>query len=114
MDIEEINSDRDKFLGTIQNNLEGELDKVGLRLMNVNITDIQDESGYISALGKEAASKFNDAKVSVAKKQWLEMGQWGNHCTKRHMRIQTSDLKHLLVGRGKCFFTNTKEISKSE
>ena len=56
MDIEEINSDRDKFLTAIQANLETELDKVGLRLINVNITDIQDESGYIKALGQEAAA----------------------------------------------------------
>ena len=54
MTIEEINADRDTFLAQIQENLESELAKVGLDLVNVNITDIQDESGYINALGKEA------------------------------------------------------------
>ncbi len=69
MDIEEINTDRDKFLSHITHSVEAELKKVGLKLINVNITDIHDESGYIEALGKEAAAKaINDAKISVAQK----------------------------------------------
>ena len=67
MDIEEINSDRDKFLANVSMNVEAELKKIGLKLINVNVTDIRDESGYIEALGKEAAAKaINDAKKSVA------------------------------------------------
>ena len=67
MDIEEINSDRDKFLANVSANVEAELRKIGLKLINVNVTDIRDESGYIEALGKEAAAKaINDAKKSVA------------------------------------------------
>lgn len=67
MDIEEINSDRDKFLANVSTNVEAELKKIGLKLINVNVTDIRDESGYIEALGKEAAAKaINDAKKSVA------------------------------------------------
>jgi flotillin len=70
MDIEEINSDRDKFLTAIQTNLEDELQKIGLKLINVNVTDINDESGYLNALGKEAAARvINEAAVSVANKQ---------------------------------------------
>jgi flotillin len=69
MDIEEINSDRDKFLANISNGVEVELKKVGLRLINVNITDINDESGYIEALGKEAAAEaINNARKSVAER----------------------------------------------
>ena len=69
MDIEEINSDRDKFLANVSSNVGAELRKIGLSLINVNLTDIQDESGYIEALGKEAAAKaINDAKRSVAEK----------------------------------------------
>ena len=69
MDIEEINTDRDKFLEAVSHNVETELKKIGLRLINVNVTDITDESGYIEALGKEAAAKaINDAKQSVAEK----------------------------------------------
>ena len=67
MEIEEINTDRDKFLDAVSTNVETELKKIGLRLINVNVTDISDESGYIAALGKEAAAKaINDAKISVA------------------------------------------------
>ena len=67
MDIEEINADRDKFLAAVSQNVEAELRKIGLKLINVNVTDIRDESGYIEALGKEAAAKaINDAKKSVA------------------------------------------------
>jgi flotillin len=67
MDIEEINSDRDKFLANVTSNVGSELRKIGLTLINVNVTDIQDESGYIEALGKEAAAKaINEAKVRVA------------------------------------------------
>ncbi len=69
MDIEEINNDRDKFLTNISESVETELKKVGLKLINVNITDIVDESGYIEALGKEAAAHaINAARKSVAEK----------------------------------------------
>ena len=69
MAIEEINTDRDKFLEAVSRNVETELKKIGLRLINVNVTDINDESGYIEALGKEAAARaINDAKQSVAEK----------------------------------------------
>ncbi len=69
MDIEEINNDRDKFLANISQSVETELKKVGLKLINVNITDIVDESGYIEALGKEAAAHaINAARKSVAEK----------------------------------------------
>lgn len=69
MDIEEINSNRDKFLANVSSNVEAELKKIGLKLINVNVTDIKDESGYIEALGKEAAAKaINDARQSVAEK----------------------------------------------
>lgn len=85
MDIEEINTDRDKFLVAVSNNVEIELKKIGLRLINVNVTDINDESGYIEALGKEAAAKaINDAKKSVAEKDRDgEIGQANAHRDQR-------------------------------
>jgi len=65
--IEQINQDRESFLEAIRQNVEPELNKVGLYLINVNITDITDESGYIEALGKKAAAEaINAAKVDVA------------------------------------------------
>lgn len=67
MDIEEINGDREKFEKQVMENIETELKKIGLCLINVNISDITDESGYLEALGKEAASKaVNEALVKVA------------------------------------------------
>jgi len=77
MDIEEINADRDKFLANVSTNVEAELRKIGLKLINVNVTDIRDESGYIEALGKEAAAKaINDAKKSVAEQnRYGEIGK---------------------------------------
>ncbi|MEM9819654.1 MAG: SPFH domain-containing protein [Bacteroidota bacterium] len=90
MDIEEINSDRDKFLSNVSTNVGAELRKIGLSLINVNVTDIQDESGYIAALGKEAAAKaINDAKMSVAEKN--RDGSIGEAKAKKDQRIQVSD-----------------------
>jgi len=90
MDIEEINSDRDKFLSNVSTNVGAELRKIGLSLINVNVTDIQDESGYIEALGKEAAAKaINDAKMSVAEKN--RDGSIGQANANRDERIQVSD-----------------------
>jgi flotillin len=67
MRIEEINADRDQLIIAITNNVSTELEKVGLRLINVNIQDVTDESGYIEALGKEASAKaIADAKIKVA------------------------------------------------
>lgn len=89
MDIEEINTDRDKFLEAVSSNVETELKKIGLRLINVNVTDINDESGYIQALGKEAAAKaINDAKISVAEAD--RGGSIGEANAKRDQRIQVS------------------------
>ena len=89
MDIEEINSDRDKFLTNVATNVGAELKKIGLELINVNVTDIQDESGYIAALGKEAAAKaINDAKKSVAEKN--RDGSIGEAQANQDMRIQVS------------------------
>lgn len=89
MDIEEINVDRDKFLTNVTKNVEGELSKIGLQLINVNVTDIQDESGYINALGKEAAAKaINDAKMSVAEK--TRDGSIGEANARRDQTISVS------------------------
>jgi flotillin len=89
MDIEEINTDRDKFLEAVSGNVETELKKIGLRLINVNVTDINDESGYIIALGREAAAKaINDAKISVAEAD--RSGAIGEANANRDKRIQVS------------------------
>ena len=67
MGIEQINRDRDTFLKHVQHSLEPELCKLGLQLINVNITDITDESGYIDAIGQKAASEaIQKARGDVA------------------------------------------------
>ena len=96
MDIEEINTDRDKFLAAVSNNVETELKKIGLRLINVNVTDISDESGYIAALGKEAAAKaINDAKRSVAEKE--RDGSIGEANAQMDQRIKVSEADSVAI-----------------
>ncbi len=90
MSIEELNSDRDKFLESISANVEVELKKIGLRLINVNVTDIKDESGYIEALGREAAARaINEAKVRVAEQD--KVGEIGKAEADRETRIRTAE-----------------------
>ena len=54
MTIEEINQDRESFLDHIRSNVDAELWKIGLYLINVNITDIHDGDNYIENIGKRA------------------------------------------------------------
>ena len=96
MDIEEINTDRDKFLEQVSRNVEVELKKIGLRLINVNVTDITDESGYIAALGKEAAAKaINDARRSVAEQE--REGAIGEANAKMEQRIKVSEADSVAI-----------------
>ncbi len=96
MTIEEINSDRDKLLENISNNVDTELKKIGLKLINVNITDIKDESGYIEALGKEAAAKaINEAKVSVAEQE--KMGETGKADADRQKMFRLLNLTEIVM-----------------
>ena len=96
MSIEELNSDRDKFQENIMKNVEIELKKIGLKLINVNVTDIKDESGYIEALGKEAAAKaINEAKVSVAEQD--KIGEIGRAEALKETRIRTSEANAMAI-----------------
>jgi flotillin len=89
MPIEEINADRDKLIENISHGVEVELKKVGLRLINVNIQDITDESGYIDALGREAAARaINEAKVKVAEQE--RDGSIGAAAADRDRRVQVA------------------------
>lgn len=89
MQIEEINSDREKFLVNVSGAVEHELKKIGLKLINVNVTDITDENGYIDALGKEAtAGAKNDALRMVAEKE--KEGAIGQANARKEQRIQVA------------------------
>ena len=72
MRIEDINRDRDQFRANIEHALEPELKKIGLKLINVNIKDLNDESGYIEAIGKEAGARaVQKARGDVAAQEKL-------------------------------------------
>ncbi len=65
--IRQINADRDRFFELIRENVGHELNKLGLNLINVNITDITDDSDFIESIGqKAAAGAVNAAKADVA------------------------------------------------
>src|SRR5207247_10040704 len=90
MKIEDINRDREKFLHNIQTSLEPELQKIGLVLINVKITDITDESGYIEAIGRKAASTaVQQAKIDVAEQE--KHGQIGVAEAEREKAIQVAN-----------------------
>ena len=90
MHIEEINRDREKFLQHIMASLEPELNKIGLQLINVNITDITDESGYIDAIGQKAASEaIQKARGDVADN--LRMGETRVAAAERDKSIQVAE-----------------------
>lgn len=96
MPIEEINADRDKLIANIANGVEVELRKVGLRLINVNVQDITDESGYIDALGREAAARaINDAKVKVSQQE--RDGDIGAADADREKRVSVAAAQALAV-----------------
>ncbi len=92
MGIEEINRDRDVFLQHIQSSLEPELNKIGLQLINVNITDITDESGYIDAIGQKAASEaIQKARGDVADNE--RMGETRVADAERDKTIQVANAR---------------------
>ena len=87
--IEEINQDREQFLSLINKHVASELNKVGLELINVNIKDITDESGYIEAIGKKAAAEaVNMAKVEVA--QQVRSGSIGEARANREKDVEVA------------------------
>ncbi|MCB1694265.1 MAG: flotillin family protein, partial [Pseudomonadales bacterium] len=90
MDIEEINGDRETFESRVLENIESELIKIGLRLINVNISDITDESGYIEALGRRAAAEaVNKARIEVAQQD--RDGAVGSARAVQEERVQVAD-----------------------
>jgi flotillin len=88
--IEQINQDRESFLDSIRKNVEPELNKIGLYLINVNITDITDASTYIESIGKKAAAEaINAAKVDVAEQE--KFGAIGEAEANREKTIRVAE-----------------------
>ena len=88
--IEEINQDREKFLDLVNKYCDAELNKIGLEVINVNIRDITDESGYIEAIGKKAAAEaIQQAKIEVA--EATKMGSIGESTAQREMHVRVAE-----------------------
>lgn len=87
--IEEINQDRERFLLAIRQHIEPELRKIGLALLNVNITDITDESEYIESIGrKSVATALNQAKIDVSEQE--KRGDIGKAQAERDRKVHVA------------------------
>jgi flotillin len=94
LSIEEINQDREKFLDMVEKNVNIELNKIGLEVINVNITDITDESGYIQAIGKKAAAEaVQQAHIDVAEQE--RQGAIGVETAKKEKEIYVAEQRAL-------------------
>ena len=112
--IEQINQDRESFLEAIRRNVEPELNKIGLHLINVNITDITDESDYIESIGKKAASEaINQAKVDVAVQN--KHGSIGEAQAMREQEIKVAEaLAGAEIGRKTAEADQRKKVQEQE
>lgn len=90
MTIEEINTDRDKFIKEVTVNVDVELNKIGLSVINVNLINITDESGYIEAIGQKAAAEaINQATIDVAEQE--KIGQIGVAAAKKEREVNVAE-----------------------
>jgi flotillin len=112
--IEQINQDRESFLEAIRHNVEPELNKIGLHLINVNITDITDESDYISSIGKKAAAEaINQAKVDVADQ--TKLGSIGEARAFRDQEVQVAEaMAEAEIGRKIAHANQRKQVQEQE
>ena len=69
MSIEELNNDRNKFLGEIRTALEPKLLLLGFDILDINIQRIYDQVNYLDNLGKEKETAArNKALIGIAEK----------------------------------------------
>jgi flotillin len=87
--IEEINQDREAFLSLVANNVDTELHKIGLYLINVNITDITDEADYIKSIGAKAAAEAI-AAADVDRANATRQGAVGQAIADREREIEVA------------------------
>lgn len=114
LSIEEINQDREKFLDLVNKNVSIEVNKIGLELINVNVRDITDESGYIEALGRKAASEaINQAKVEVAEAD--RSGAIGHANADREQQVEVArQLAESMAGQKQAERDQRVQVSKLE
>lgn len=112
--IEQINQDRESFLESIRRNVEPELNKIGLHLINVNITDITDESNYIASIGKKAAAEaINQAKVDVAEQN--KLGSIGEAVAMKEQEIRVAEaMAESQIGRKVAEANQRKRVQEQE
>jgi flotillin len=112
--IEQINQDRESFLESIRRNVEPELNKIGLQLINVNITDITDASSYISSIGKKAAAEaVNQAKIDVAVQ--TKHGAIGEADSIREQEIKVAEaMAEAEIGRKTADANQRKRVQEQE
>ncbi len=112
--IEQINQDRESFLEAIRRNVEPELNKIGLHLINVNITDITDESDYIESIGKKAAAEaINQAKIDVAEQD--KHGSIGQANALREQEIKVAEaMAEAEIGRKTAETNQRKKVQGQE
>jgi flotillin len=112
--IEQINQDRESFLEAIRHNVEPELNKIGLHLINVNITDITDESDYIESIGKKAAAEaINQAKIDVAEQ--TKHGAIGEAQAVREQEIRVAEaMADAEIGRKTAEANQRKKVQEQE
>jgi flotillin len=112
--IEQINQDRESFLESIRHNVEPELNKIGLHLINVNVTDITDESDYIESIGKKAASEaINRAKIDVAEQ--VKLGSIGEAQAIREQQIRVREAHaEAEIGQKKAEANQRKQVQEQE
>lgn len=88
--IEEINADRNTFLGKVRESLEQELTKVGYDVTNINISEITDDANYIKNLGKKAETKARaNAEADIAEQ--TKQGNIKIANTKKEEEIAVAD-----------------------
>ncbi|WP_338923775.1 SPFH domain-containing protein (plasmid) [Pseudomonas silesiensis] len=92
--IEELTRNRDKFIRAINDNVGAELNKIGMMILNVNLRDLTDSSGYITAMGqKSAAEAINQAQIDVSEQK--RKGDVGVETNNRERDVTVAEQKTL-------------------
>ncbi len=114
MRIEEINRDRQAFMAKVNEAVAIEIEKIGLSVINVNIKDVDDESGYIKALGKKAAAQaINQAMIDVAEQE--KMGSIGVAERERdRRRVVAGAVSEAAVGEAEAERDRRKAVATAE
>lgn len=117
MTIEELVNNREKFLQSCKTNIEEELKKFGLTLLNINISEITDEAQYLENLSRDETAKAKyQAEASITKRE--KDGATQVATQKKEMEVQLSQIerdKQVQVAENKADQAKkTAEITKDQ